>query len=72
MFLWLSYKKKIWIPKVTEEIIRIRSWIGPDPDPVVRGTDPRIRIRTKKSLIPNTEKKRLNHFFRNPCRTCHK
>jgi hypothetical protein len=26
----------------------------PEPDPLVRGTDPRIRIRTKKSRIPNT------------------
>jgi hypothetical protein len=27
-----------------------------DPDPLVTGTDPRIRIRTKMSRIPNTEK----------------
>jgi hypothetical protein len=26
----------------------------PHPDPLVRGTDPRIRIRTKKSRIRNT------------------
>jgi hypothetical protein len=26
----------------------------PDPDPLVRGEDPRIRIRTKMSRIPNT------------------
>ncbi len=26
----------------------------PDPDPLVIGTDPRIRIRTEKSRIPNT------------------
>jgi hypothetical protein len=25
-----------------------------NPDPFVRGTDPRIRIRTKMSRIPNT------------------
>ncbi len=25
-----------------------------DPDPLVRGTNPRIRIRTKMSRIPNT------------------
>jgi hypothetical protein len=25
-----------------------------DPDPVVRGTDPRIRIRTEMSRIPNS------------------
>ncbi len=25
----------------------------PDPAPLVRGTDPRIRIRTKMSLIPD-------------------
>jgi hypothetical protein len=31
-------------------------WPPPDPDPLVRGTDPgiRIRIRTKMSEIPNT------------------
>jgi hypothetical protein len=27
---------------------------GPDPDPFVRGMDPRIRIRTKMSRIRNT------------------
>jgi hypothetical protein len=26
----------------------------PDPDPIVKGTDPRIRIRTKMSRIRNT------------------
>jgi hypothetical protein len=32
--------------------------LDPEPDPLVRGTDPgiRIRIRTKMSRIPNTEK----------------
>ncbi len=55
MCLRVSYKKKIWIffyiPKATEE----RSWIlSLDPDPLVRGTDPRIRIRTNMSRIPNT------------------
>jgi hypothetical protein len=28
--------------------------MGPDPDPLVRGTDPRIMIRNKLSGIPNT------------------
>ncbi len=28
--------------------------MDPDPDPLVRDTDPRIRIRTKMSRIPNT------------------
>jgi hypothetical protein len=28
--------------------------MGLDPDLLVRGTDPRIRIRTKLSRIPNT------------------
>jgi hypothetical protein len=36
----------------------------PDPDPLVRGTDPGIRIRTKMSRIPNTARKSLG---RNPC-----
>jgi hypothetical protein len=35
------------ILKVTEERSRIWSWIHPDPDPLVRGTDPGIQIRTK-------------------------
>jgi hypothetical protein len=26
----------------------------PDPDPLARGTDPGIRIRTKMSQTPNT------------------
>jgi hypothetical protein len=37
--------------------IRIRVFLGlpdPHPDLLVRGTDPRIRIRTKMSRIPNT------------------
>ncbi len=35
--------------------IRIASdRIGSDPDPLVRDTDPRIRIRTKMSWILNT------------------
>jgi hypothetical protein len=57
----VSYKKKyeknnfIFILKVTEE--RTKEWdseLDPDPDPLVRGTDLRIRIRTKMSRIPNT------------------
>jgi hypothetical protein len=38
----------------------------PDPDPLVRGTDPRIQIRTKMSRIPNTMLWRacpVNSFF---------
>ncbi len=31
--------------------------LDPDPDPLVRGMDPRIRIRIKMSRIPNTAKK---------------
>jgi hypothetical protein len=42
IFLRVCYKKKyegkkLGVPKVTEERIRIRSWIQ---DPLVRGTDP--------------------------------
>jgi hypothetical protein len=29
----------------------------PHPDPLVRGTDPRIRIHTKMSRIRNTDEK---------------
>jgi hypothetical protein len=28
--------------------------LDPDPDPLIRGTDPGIRIRTQMSGIPNT------------------
>ncbi len=43
MCLWVSYKKKI------------KTWReDSDPDPLVIGTDPEIRIRTKMSRIPNT------------------
>jgi hypothetical protein len=28
--------------------------VNPDPDPLVRGMDPRIRIHTKMSWIRNT------------------
>jgi hypothetical protein len=32
----------------------VDSDLEPDPDPLVRGTDPGIRIRTKMSRIPIT------------------
>jgi hypothetical protein len=35
-------------------ILPISSVGDPDPDPLIRGTDPRIRICTKMSRIPNT------------------
>ncbi len=36
-----------------------------DPDPLVRGTDPGIRIRTKMSRITNTDKNQwMNHILR--------
>jgi hypothetical protein len=34
-----------------------QSYGSEDPDPVVKGTDPRIRIRTKMSRIRNTDRK---------------
>ena len=33
----------------------VGSGLDPDPDPLVRGTDPGIRIRTKMSRIPNND-----------------
>jgi hypothetical protein len=56
MCMRVSYKKKYFfcIHKVTEERSRIRDL---DPDLLVRGTDPWIRIRTEKSRIPNTGSK---------------
>ncbi len=46
--------------RIRNRIRRIHMFLGlPDPDPVVRGMNPgiriRIRIRTKMSRIPNTE-----------------
>jgi hypothetical protein len=43
-----------YILKVTEDF-----GTDPHPDPSVRGTDPRIRIRTKMSRIRNTALKKL-------------
>jgi hypothetical protein len=45
------------ILKVNDENSRIRIQ-DPDPDPLVRGMDPRIRIHTKMSWIRNTAKER--------------
>jgi hypothetical protein len=52
-----NYREKnkiffVGILKVTDE----KSWMEPDPhpDPLFKGTDPRIRIRTKMSRIRNT------------------
>jgi hypothetical protein len=55
MCLRVSFKKKymkicLGIHKVTEERSRIPEL---DPNPLVRGMDP--RIRTKMSRIPNTD-----------------
>jgi hypothetical protein len=53
MYLWATHEKKckknlfFCILKINEE----RS-----PDPLVRSTDPGIRIRTNMSRIPNTAK----------------
>jgi hypothetical protein len=51
-----KYDKNIFCSlKVIEERIRIPE-LDPDPEPdlLVRGTDPRIWIRTKMSRIPST------------------
>jgi hypothetical protein len=36
-------------------VFRIHTYVVGHPDPLIRGTDPRIRIRTKISRIPNTK-----------------
>ncbi len=41
--------------------------MDPDPDPLV-GTDPRIRIRTKMSRIPNTGNKVIPDYLLCPAR----
>jgi hypothetical protein len=33
--------------------------LEPDPDPLVRGTDPGIRIRTKMSRIPTLQRNNI-------------
>jgi hypothetical protein len=43
----------VGILKVNDEKSRIRIQ-DPDPDPLVRGMDPRIRIHSKMSWIRNT------------------
>ncbi len=55
MYLWASYDKKMW-QKFFFFILKINEELDPDPetDPLVRGTDPGIRIRTKMSRNPNT------------------
>jgi hypothetical protein len=54
LYVFLSLKNDVNIP-VFRIRIRIGMFLGlPDPHPLVRGTDPRIRIRTKMPRIPNT------------------
>ncbi len=51
---FLSLKNDLKVP-----VFRIRRFLGlPDPhaDPLVEGTDPSIRIRTKMSRIHNTDR----------------
>jgi hypothetical protein len=46
--------------------IWIRMFLGlpdPHPDPLVRGTDPRIQIRTKMSRISNTGYQKCKCYF---------
>ncbi len=44
--------------------------LDPDPDPLVRSTDPgiRIRIRSKMSRIPNTDKWKDFHSCHQHCK----
>jgi hypothetical protein len=72
MCLWVSYRKKyeknIFFASLKSLKKGVRSGVGsPDPDRLVRGSDPgiRIRIRTKMSQIPNTAKL----FCKNTLRT---
>ncbi len=46
-----SMKKGVSDPELDPEPVQD---LEPDPDPLFRGTDPGIRIRTKMSWIPNT------------------
>jgi hypothetical protein len=54
--LWVSYKEKYGkklILFATVKSLKKGIGSGVDPDPLVRGADTRIRIRTKMSRIPN-------------------
>ena len=62
MCLWISYEEKN-MKRKKNSLQPCNQWRKesepeldpePDPDPLVRGTDPGIRIRTKMSQIPNT------------------
>jgi hypothetical protein len=56
------YLQKLWAKKLEKNYFLLVSWCHwrkdqdpvPDPDPIVRGTDTRIRIVTKMSRIQNT------------------
>jgi hypothetical protein len=52
MCLWVNYEKKYG--KKICCILKIDPDPELDPDPLVKGMDPGIRIRTKMSRIPNT------------------
>ncbi len=57
MGLWASFKKKIWRKKIfLHPYSQWRKESDPelDPDPIVRGTETGIRIRTELSRNPNT------------------
>ncbi len=57
----LKYSFFASILKVNEENGRIRIWDpDPNPDPIVRGMDPLIRIHPKISWIRNTAKRFTN------------
>jgi hypothetical protein len=57
MCLQVSYKKnmkKFFFASLKSLKKEVGSKVDMDPDPLVRCTDPRIRICTKMSRIPNT------------------
>jgi hypothetical protein len=56
MWMWVSYKKNIkkYLFFISLKSLKKGVGSGPDPDPLVRGTDLEIRIRTNMSRIPNT------------------
>ncbi len=62
MCLWASKKRKYEKTYFLHPFIQWRKKSDPefdqDPDPLVRGKDPGIRIRTKMSRIPNTDRRK--------------
>ncbi len=67
MCLWVGYRKKgekiFWLHPSCQWRNESDPELDPYPDPLVRGTDPEIRIRTKMSRIPNKARNQLSELW---------